>query len=307
MNKLRLDYYKSLGLKLEIGDVYTITGARGEDVITCDSQHLDAQNSACSNDKNRFIISFAPRKNTGEQHDCGDIPIIARYNETRTRCDLKSKLSFEIIDAPCVLSMESWIPDLELLIKMQDENDNKGNNMITEAEQKILDNAPDGAQYYYRDGHTDKIHYSEHAGQARLDTLRKKQGKSVVDASKYRKAELSVNGAASAMKELGDAINGKPRMKVEYIGVHNSEAIKGVMEGEDYYYEGYRGAFVLLAMNSALSRFCKAFKKVETEITWQDEAEKFGVTEDCGDVHFAHMLDRDEFITLCHLVSSMNK
>ena len=59
--------------------------------------------------------------------------------------------------------------------------------MISEKEQKILDNAPDGAEYYYRDPNTDKYHYSEFAGQARLETLRKKQGKTVWGAVNYFK------------------------------------------------------------------------------------------------------------------------
>lgn len=50
---------------------------------------------------------------------------------------------------------------------------------LTEQEQEILDNAPEGAEYYYRDANTGRYHYSEFAGQARLDTLRKKQGKPV--------------------------------------------------------------------------------------------------------------------------------
>lgn len=59
--------------------------------------------------------------------------------------------------------------------------------MLTKQEQEILLNAPEGAEYYYRDPNTDKYYYSKFSGQARLDTLRKKQGKTVVDAVNYFK------------------------------------------------------------------------------------------------------------------------
>jgi len=116
-SKLRLDFFLGLGLDLSNGDV-----CKGRDPT--------------------IITSFSPRKNTGVQPDCGDVPIIARYNETRTRSDLKSKLSFKFIDAPCVLNMESWQPDLNALIKMQDEHDAKQDEASENLLQAVADSYP---------------------------------------------------------------------------------------------------------------------------------------------------------------------
>jgi hypothetical protein len=105
----------------------------------------------------------------------------------------------------------------------------------------------------------------------------------------------------------------KPRTKVEYEGVHQSVAVKAVLEGgKDYYFKGGDDSYILLTMQSELEKFCRAFKEVETEITWQDElkdkypAIDFNWLDDDGQ-HDLGSWNPKDFIEMCHFVTSLTK
>lgn len=47
--------------------------------------------------------------------------------------------------------------------------------------------------------------------------------------------------------------------------------------------------------------------RVEKEVNLWKELSKFGIHEDSGDVNFNHMLDSDEFITMCCMVEELTR
>ncbi len=62
------------------------------------------------------------------------------------------------------------------------------------------------------------------------------------------------------------------RTKVEYVNVHNSEAIKAVMEGSIDYWCEISGSYSNLTMDSSLQEFCCAVHRIETPIEWWEDA-----------------------------------
>ncbi len=62
------------------------------------------------------------------------------------------------------------------------------------------------------------------------------------------------------------------RTKVEYVKVHNSEAIKAVMEGSIDYWCEINGSYSNLTMDSNLQEFCCAVHRIETPIEWWEDA-----------------------------------
>lgn len=65
------------------------------------------------------------------------------------------------------------------------------------------------------------------------------------------------------------------RTKVEYVKVHNSEAIKAVMEGSIDYWCELNGSYSNLTMDSSLQEFCSAVHRIETPIEWWEDASEF--------------------------------
>ncbi len=126
MDELRLDYFLSKGLKLVTGDTST----------------SDIENQC-------FIVSFAQRKNTGEQPCGDDVPVIINGNNGYEHEYLSKVVAWdrspEKSSNGAFYAILTWKPDLDALIKMQIEHD---------------------------------------------DGLRKKRGKTVVDAVNYYQADI---------------------------------------------------------------------------------------------------------------------
>ena len=83
-----------------------------------------------------------------------------------------------------------------------------------------------------------------------------------------------------------------PKLKVEYVKVHNSIAIKAVMEGLKNYWSERNGMHSPLTMESTLSEFCKASRRVETIV---DDRQEFidGANEILArneGIHFSELL-----------------
>jgi len=225
--------------------------------------------------------------------------------------------------------------------------------MLNKQEQEILDNAPESATHYVIHSITGEcLTYMEGGGELggwcltrSLADLRKKQGKTVVDAvNAWGEFELSPSGGvetfrycpaddsiigchykaeasdglvctikefnqcvkemsydggydqfhcykeASKMKlkpsdnNLGDKPAGyvKPRTKVEHVPMttsHHYEIFKAMRDDGDVYvrcedgeHEGMQGCIINLA--DAINDEVTIYRKVETEITWQDEAKE---------------------------------
>lgn len=145
MNKLRLDFFlRESKLKLVEGDKFSVRGDN------CDVTEFNISSLNCNDPLNseRFITSLAPRKNTGIQ-PCGDnMPVIVdhayygsnisaiassvEWSENHTNCPLAT-MKKEVIFA-----VKTWKPDLEALIKEQDEHDAKP-TVTTEPSKTVWD------------------------------------------------------------------------------------------------------------------------------------------------------------------------
>lgn len=142
-SKLRLDFFLGLGLELVVGDEVkkydfkTPTAIDGE---------LEDWNRTTECDKEWVINSLTPRKNTGEKPCGDDVPIVASWHggdNTKNKVDYFTwgfKSGFA--------NIKSWKPDLEALLKMQDEHDNKTKikvDEIIQARNKSHDSKEDQA------------------------------------------------------------------------------------------------------------------------------------------------------------------
>jgi hypothetical protein len=144
MDKLRLDYFLSLGLKLVEGDKYiftereyTITGGDNASAISEDEFY----------NEDRIITSFAPRKNTGEQPCGDDVPVLVTLLNKEVReaggnnsCEGVGSYS---TDLNSQYQVDTWQPDIEELIKMQSEHDacDKAQDSMINFGNKMLDKA----------------------------------------------------------------------------------------------------------------------------------------------------------------------
>jgi hypothetical protein len=118
----------------------------------------------------------------------------------------------------------------------------------------------------------------------------------------------------------------KPRVKVEYVPMvtsHPYKMFKAMEDDGDVYvlcedgeYEGMSGCVINLA--NAIGDETSIYRKVETEVTWRSEVEEFIVnaTEGMGstyidasdgDVVIDGRIPADDFVKMCHLVTSLTK
>lgn len=112
--KLRLDYFLSVGGKVATGDLVSVPFCEILEVEN--DKHANIFNEPGEGDCERFIISFAPRKNTGKQPVPDRFPVLwSQRNNTRKNIGLG--LDWE------QLIMDSWKPDIDALIKLQDWQD----------------------------------------------------------------------------------------------------------------------------------------------------------------------------------------
>lgn len=114
MNKLRLDYFLSLGGEFINRDKY---------FIKTDSNITVVNGVPVDYDKDCFVESFAQRKNEGVQPVGDDMPVVANLRGGAEYKDVASKCAWYATIAEYYI--ESWTPDLEAIIKMQNEYDLK--------------------------------------------------------------------------------------------------------------------------------------------------------------------------------------
>ena len=120
MSKLRLSFLHKLGGTVAIGDILTDSN---KTFSTKENDMTVLMASIIVKDKSEagvFINSFAPRINTGEQPLHDDFPVVVK---------LGSSQQFGAVHACSIWKWEikgkikSWRPDIDALIKLQDDHD----------------------------------------------------------------------------------------------------------------------------------------------------------------------------------------
>jgi hypothetical protein len=210
--------------------------------------------------------------------------------------------------------------------------------MITEQEQKILDNAPKWATHFLNHASLGFV-YAEKRGIVYanpdncceyflgsllwesvhdLADLRKKQGKTFADNLLSVKVELEPSTIEPhTFADLLDEHSVKPRMKVDYVKLTGDfwEVAKEYQEGKLFYKCTETCIIDTLEQLVNLYKSDNIYRKVETEVTWQDELNSFlgrnsvlyDIEFQSKHVHIDTEIENDQFIEMCHLVSSMNK
>lgn len=117
--KLRMDYFLSLGLKLADGDIYL--SMNGDMFMVGDDIEAMHANVVSERDKEKFIVSLAPRKNTGVQPVGDSVPVIVYWGHDNSDESLFGATDWEIeLDN---INIATWKPSIDALIKMQIQND----------------------------------------------------------------------------------------------------------------------------------------------------------------------------------------
>jgi hypothetical protein len=117
--KLRLDYLFSIGIKLAEGDEYNYLGME----VILRNNDLATTNKPTTTDNERFITSFAPRKNKGVQPVGDSVPVTAILNGFESEPEKSIAAGFNWIIEGVTGDIETWMPNLNELIKMQIEHD----------------------------------------------------------------------------------------------------------------------------------------------------------------------------------------
>jgi len=113
----------------------------------------------------------------------------------------------------------------------------------------------------------------------------------------------------------------KPRVKVEYVKCEYDyvwQMVKEFEEGRGIYTRKSHETYIKIDNAPDVLRYMRRlYRKVETEITWQDELidfckliniePRFPMSADHGYVQVSGMMKESEFISMCHLVSSLTK
>lgn len=128
MNKLRLDFLKAQNVKLVKGDVCTSPMLSEAHTIEDEDDAKDWNDDSDINNQ-CFVVSFAPRKNTGEQPCGDDVPVVCTLRDsTKLRSALGGSIIWEMnaLGFNPVRDVVTWKPELDALIKRQDEHDKQG-------------------------------------------------------------------------------------------------------------------------------------------------------------------------------------
>ena len=162
--------------------------------------------------------------------------------------------------------------------------------MLTKQEQEILDNAPADAISY--GVFSDKVYYGGLCILSLAD-LRKKQEQlryACCAACNHEwKEPLGVDVNSVACPECGDRVEKpepvKPRMKVEYVKVCAEEAVYYFNETDDEIYLAPNDDCNPISLQDYINELAigedSIYRKVETEITWQDKVKSmFGNRDD---------------------------
>jgi hypothetical protein len=144
------------------------------------------------------------------------------------------------------------------------------------------------------------------------EILREKQGSSLTLGG----VGPTAAEATEALRAMGDAVNSKPSTKAEYVKVTGSifdlkdDFESGLLSSDDC------GDYVVtceLQLAELLYDSTESlYRKVETEITWQDELKDkyptidFNRLDDGGGCDLGSWSTK-EFIEMCHLVASLTK
>lgn len=225
MSKLRLDYFLSLGLKLVKGDEYDYSNMH----IKLAPVGVKSSNKPCENDENRFITSFALRKNTGVQPCGDDVPVVVErvdeghWSNAAKACDWNTGIGVDDIN--------SWKPDIDALIKMQDE-------------------------------------FDSNAYKAKCDDV-------LIDRAVKQQVATDSQEIAKAMS---DSVEQKPRVKVEYVK-RDFTKLSDAFIAHEYaaLYYNVNESYLMANNAGVVSHYelDNLYRKVETEISWQDEFKLF--------------------------------
>lgn len=99
----------------------------------------------------------------------------------------------------------------------------------------------------------------------------------------------------------------KLKTRTEYVKCHQSESIKAVMNGSTDYWCKSGRSYVHLNMDSPLEQFCRAYRRTEKEVTWQEVlAAKTGWSIDDINNYNGYFYHQEiSFIEMCHIVASL--
>ncbi len=285
MSKLRKNYFLALDLKVVDGDVFNCP-ARGRLTVGVD---ISAWVANDYKGRDRTIESFAPRKNTGKQ-PCGDeIPIIL----TEDGCSPGYKrATSQMAEWNNPAWYPQWSPDYASLIEMQYEHDKQGKTVV------------DVIRECYRKGvlNIGFGYYANQIGAISFDGAKvctvEEFKRCVDDLSKYAN-KLSPNHYDYEQYKIGYALENKPKMKIEYVGVNgNDKVIAGCFSTDTLYYMSSNShnpngtQYTEIKSLEELSIAAVVYRKVETEIKtekrWIAYNPKTRIVIDCPEVSTVH-------------------
>lgn len=260
MNKLRLDYFLSLGLELVEGDTYTTPLREGHIMTVEDECDAENANNSWARNNECYVTSFAPRENTGEQPCGDDIPIIL----TEGGCSPGYKrATSQMAEWNNPVWYPHWTPDHSSLIEMQYEHDKQAKTVVEEfIEQPVSVTLPSGIK-------AKSCAPQDLADKTDWDYLNP-QDKAAVNKLSFH--EVFKDEFKKGLSEMV-----KPRMKVEYVRTDFHSVWEGVkaMEvgGEEFFFKGDDGWLKVGNLPAIMQHLCmeELYRKVETEINLKQE------------------------------------
>jgi hypothetical protein len=246
MSKLRLDYFLSLGLKLHKKDEYIF---KGRSYVITDEDNAFVMSRTDFENQERFITSFVPRKNEGAQ-PCGDgVPVVVEYDDGGEYSELASDLTWN------KQALKSWKPNLYVLTKMQAEHDAKQVKPFLQTGESFE--------------HTKTLNFI-------LERMVNVHGEheSVDYIHKLRNAIIFVEQAEDKTPKQA-----KPRTKAQYVECETLQSALDDFESKSgiEFYCSIDGVNRITSVKSLALAYGNdsLYRKVETEITWQDAFQEF--------------------------------
>lgn len=131
---LRLDFVRDeMKIDLDLGDI--VIGVGGEShTVDIDGMWMPDDGRNCD----RYIKSFAPRKNEGAQ-PVGDDVVVDVYDGLAGYCTRASQLNWSLKEDEGHYTVKTYTPNYDALLKMQNEFDKKESEVITDKEMKIVE------------------------------------------------------------------------------------------------------------------------------------------------------------------------
>jgi hypothetical protein len=329
MSKLRVSFAKEKGVVFASGDV---AYSAGDIKNTWSGKWWERANSGNRYD-DLIVKSLAPRKNIGEQPCGDDVPVVCIKSSGRVYSDIASDVVW------CIDSddsdIDTWQPDIEALVKMQDEHDKKALADLKPEPKTVVD-----AVNHYRGQNSwdhiifkdDKWGCCDFGEWMKFSVCTKKEFNQCVNEmslNKYGQIEFDIYSIhtkqlltkenrdysfyekAKSPKQIIELPKPKPQIKTEY-----EKCVEGFLEvarehSEGCLYSHHSGGYSEIeGLESLIGNYDHAnvYRKVEREYTWQEEAAEFianskvlELTDDFSLIGSSDEWDND-FAGLCSIV-----